>query len=278
MSSTVAAPLVALLTDFGIADGYPGVLKGVILGIAPSARLVDLTHEIPPQDVLAGAWVLHTAWRSFPEDTIFLCVVDPGVGSARRPLALRAGGRWFIGPDNGLFSYVLAAASPGAAVALDDPRYHLPNPSATFHGRDIFAPCAAHLGAGVPLAALGSPLDLASLVVLALARPTWHAGTLSGQIAHVDRFGNLLTNFGPTLTDALLAEPALALTLGGEVIAARAATFAAGPDDAPFLLRDSSGHLSIAVRNGSAAARLGAARGDVVVVHGLPARIGELAR
>ena len=117
------SPPITLLTDFGSRDGYSGVMKGVILGIAPGTALVDLTHEIAPQDVVGAAWVLHTAWRYFPLGTIFLCVVDPGVGSARRPVALAAGGRLFVGPDNGLFSYVLAAAPPDEAVALEDPRF-----------------------------------------------------------------------------------------------------------------------------------------------------------
>src|SRR5258707_4642668 len=161
------SPPIALLTDFGSRDAYPGVMKGVILGIAPGAALVDLTHEIAPQDVTGGAWVLHTAWRFFPLGTIFLCVVDPGVGSARRPVALAAGGRLFVGPDNGLFSYVLAAAPTEEAVALDDPRFHVPHPSATFHGRAIFAPCAAHLARGIPLREISRALAAARLLTLA---------------------------------------------------------------------------------------------------------------
>ncbi|HKB49078.1 MAG TPA: SAM-dependent chlorinase/fluorinase, partial [Ktedonobacterales bacterium] len=185
--------LITLLTDFGSRDGYPGVMKGVILGIVPGAALVDLTHAIAPQDVVGAAWVLHTAWRYFSLGTIFLCVVDPGVGSTRRPIALAAGDRFFVGPDNGLFSYVLAAAPPDEAVALDVPRFHLPDPSATFHGRDIFAPCAAHLARGIPLGKLGSAIAVASLVTFALPRPVWQEDMLHGHVLHVDRFGNLIT-------------------------------------------------------------------------------------
>src|SRR5262249_38210989 len=152
------APVVALLTDFGTADGYVGVMKGVLLGIAPRAQVVDLSHDVPPQQIATGAWILHTAWRYFPPDSIFVCVVDPGVGGARRPVALRAGDRLFVGPDNGLFSYILASEPPESAVILDNPRFHLTAPSATFHGRDIFAPAAGHLAAGVPLASLGTSL------------------------------------------------------------------------------------------------------------------------
>ena len=262
-------PLIALLTDFGTADGYAGVMKGVVLGVAPAVRLVDLTHDIPPQDILTGAWVLHTAWRYFPEETIFLCVVDPGVGGARRPIAQHAGRRSFVGPDNGLFSYVLASGSAEQAVVLDRPEYQLPHPSATFHGRDIFAPSAAHLAAGVPLAALGTPVDVARLVTLLPPPPEWHDDRLAGHILHVDRFGNLITDFGDALADAILATPGVTLQAGDRAITDRAPTFAAGPAGAPFALRDSSGHVAIAVRNGSAAALLGISRGAEVTVRGL---------
>jgi len=264
------SPPIALLTDFGSRDGYPGVMKGVILGIAPGAALVDLTHEIAPQDVAGAAWVLHTAWRYFPLGTIFLCVVDPGVGSTRRPIALAASGRLFVGPDNGLFSYVLAAAPPDEAVALDDPRFHLPHPSATFHGRDIFGPCAAHLARGIPLGKLGSAIAMTSLVTFVLPRPVWQGDMLHGQVLHVDRFGNLITDVAGALAAALLATPSARLAVAGRDISARAHTFAEGPEGEPFLLADSSGHLAIAVRNGSAAALLDAGRGDEVVASGVP--------
>jgi S-adenosylmethionine hydrolase len=262
-------PIIALLTDFGSADGYPGTMKGVILGIASGATLVDLTHEVPPQDVATGAWLLHTAWRFFPAGVIFLCVVDPGVGSERRAVALSAGGRYFVGPDNGLFSYMYAAVSLDAAVALDDPRYQLPNPSATFHGRDIFAPGAAHLAAGVPLAALGSSLDPETLVRLPLPHPERRGDTLAAHVLYVDRFGNLITDLDPDLTDAILADAAVRVEIVGVPITARAATFADAPLDAPALLRDSSGHLALAVREGSAATLLGATRGAEVLVSGV---------
>lgn len=266
-----AAPAIALLTDYGAEDGYMGVMKGVALGIAPGVPLVDLSHEIPPQDVPAGAWVLHTSWHYFPAGTIFLCVVDPGVGGARRAVALRAGGRYFVGPDNGLFSRVLDAAPPEAVVSLENSRYHLPAPSATFHGRDIFAPCAAHLAAGVPLEDLGTPVAPESLVRLPAPQPAWHGDLLAGTVVHVDHFGNLITSLGPPLADAVLAAPATSARLGGHVVSARARTFAAGPAGDPFLLRDSSGHLAIAVRDGSAARRLGVARGAEVLIVGLDA-------
>lgn len=274
MASRVVRPAspspIALLTDFGTRDGYLGIMRGVILGIAPASPVVDLTHEIPAQDVDTGAWVLSTAWRYFPRGTIFLAVVDPGVGSARRAIALRAGERLFVGPDNGLFSLVTAQAPAEEAVSLDNPRYQLPRPSATFHGRDIFAPAAAHLAAGVPLAALGGALAPESLVTLALPTPRRDGDALVGHVLHVDVFGNLITDFAGPLTDALLAVPGVSFTVGGMRVTDRALTFAAGPAGTPFALRDSSGHLAIAVRNGSAASLLGIRRGAEVRAHGAP--------
>jgi S-adenosylmethionine hydrolase len=244
-----------------------------VLGIAPGLPLVDLSHVIAPQDVAAAAWVLHTSWRNFPAGTVFLCVVDPGVGTWRRAVALLVEGYCFVGPDNGLFSYVLESAAPEGAVALDQPRFHRPQVSATFHGRDIFAPCAAHLAAGVPLVDIGSALDPAGLVRLPPLAPTWEdapvGGILTARLVHVDRFGNLITSLGPDLASEILAQPAARVRLGDQEIAQRALTFGEGPVDAPFLLRDSSGYLAIAVRNGSAATRLGGARGDAVTVAGL---------
>ncbi|HLZ22714.1 MAG TPA: SAM-dependent chlorinase/fluorinase [Ktedonobacterales bacterium] len=262
-------PLVALLTDFGTRDGYVGVMKGVMLGIAPDVRLVDLTHEIPPQDVRAAAWVLHTSWRSFPGGTVFLCVVDPGVGTGRRPVALRAGGRFFVGPDNGLFSYVLADTPVERTVVLDKALYHLPTLSATFHGRDIFAPAAAHLARGILLDAAGTPVDPESLVRLPLSQPEWQEDALLGHVLHSDRFGNLITDFGPACTDAILATPEMSMCIAGETIREHCRTFVEGPEEQPFALRDSSGHLMIAVRGGSAAELLGAGVGEAVIVLGL---------
>lgn len=267
-------PLVALLTDFGTRDGYVGVMKGVMLGIASDVRLVDLTHEIPPQDVRAGAWVLHTSWRAFPQGSVFLCVVDPGVGTDRRPVALRAGGQLFVGPDNGLFSYVLAEAPAERAVVLDRPLYHLPAPSATFHGRDIFAPCAAHLARGILLDVVGTPVAVESLVRFPLPQPEWRGDALVGHVLHVDTFGNLITDFAPARTDAILAMPDVSLRIAGEMITERCRTFGEGPQGRTFALRDSSGHLAIAMRDGSAAVLLGAGVGDEVTIAGMSRDVG----
>lgn len=252
-----AVPLIALLTDFGVSDGYPGVMKGVVLGIAPATPLVDLTHEIAPQDVRAGAWVLHTAWRYFPEGSIFLCVVDPGVGSARRPIALKAEERIFVGPDNGLFSYILAEHTDIRAVTLANPRYFAARPSDTFHGRDIFAPAAAWLAAGIAFEELGPALPVESLARLDLPHPEWQSNALLAHVIHIDHFGNILTDIRGLWVQTIFSAPEVRLTIGSQVITARARTFAEGPEGELFLYLDSSGCLAIARRNGSAQATLG---------------------
>ncbi|HKT38508.1 MAG TPA: SAM-dependent chlorinase/fluorinase [Ktedonobacterales bacterium] len=253
-----AVPLIALLTDFGASDGYPGVMKGVILGIAPATPLVDLTHEIAPQDVRAGAWVLHTAWRYFPEGSVFLCVIDPGVGSARRAIALQAGGRIFVGPDNGLFSYLLADPfdADARAVILAYPRYFAAHPSDTFHGRDIFAPAAAWLATGITIEELGPAVPAENLARLPLRQPTWQGDTLIASCAHSDHFGNILTTIAGDLARVVLSASAARLTIADHSVTARARTFAEGPEGELFLYLDSSGHLAIARRNGSALATL----------------------
>lgn len=266
-------PVIGLLTDFGQTDGYVGVMKAVMLGIAPHAALVDLSHEIAPQDIEMGAWALEVSWRYFPLGSVLLCVVDPGVGSARRAIAIETHGRRFVGPDNGLFTYLLDAAESDArarCVSLDDSRYHLPSTSATFHGRDIFAPCAAHLAAGLDLAALGAEVDLTSLARLSIARqPERRGASYRGRVAHVDHYGNLITNISGDLARETLAHPSTYLSLAVRSVRARANHFAAGPAETPFFVLDSSGALAIVVRDGSAARTLGAGRGDDVWLHGL---------
>lgn len=274
MSTAPGRPLVGLLTDFGQSDGYVGVMKAVMLGIAPNVLLVDISHSIAPQDIEMGAWTLGMVWRYFPVGSIFLCVVDPGVGSERRAVALETHGRRFVGPDNGLFTYPLEDAAEDDAmtrcVSLDDTRYHLPTRSATFHGRDIFAPCAAYLAAGVPLLALGAAVAPASLVRLSVARtPVRRGAAYLGRVAHVDHYGNLITNISADLARQALAQPTTRLTIAHHDISARATHFAAGPTEGPFFVLDSSGALAIVVRNGSAAQALAAQRGDDVWLHGI---------
>ncbi|MBI1808557.1 MAG: SAM-dependent chlorinase/fluorinase [Gemmatimonadetes bacterium] len=247
----MAAPTITLLTDFGTADGYVAELKGVLVSLAPEARLVDATHEIPPQDVESARLTLARYWRRFPAGTVHLAVVDPGVGSARAALAVESDGRFLVGPDNGLLSPALLI--PGVRVV------QLPMPSSasrTFHGRDVFAPAAAALATGSSLAELGSPFDgpVVRRTAPVRQRPD---GSAEGEVLAVDRFGNAITN--------LIARSGTYEVGGRYVRLVRA--YADATDGEPVALAGSSGLVEIAVRDGNAAARLALTRGMPVVHH-----------
>lgn len=256
---TEARPVIALMTDFGLGDGDVGVMKGVIAGISPEAHIIDITHAVAPQNVPSAAWILEASYRYFPKGTVFVCVIDPGVGSSRGAIAVHAGDWYFIGPDNGLFSYVYAEQTVHEAVALTNSMYHLSQVSATFHGRDIFAPTGAHLSRGVALHELGPALDTASLIRLDTTAPVRQGERIAGSILHVDNFGNLITNIPLTLVpDLFTCEAVKILFASGEVVERRRRFFADGPNDGqPFIYGDSSGYIGIAVRNGNAAQTLG---------------------
>jgi S-adenosylmethionine hydrolase len=261
MAQTHVHPVIALMTDFGIGDGDVGVMKGVIAGITPGAHIIDITHEIAPQQIPSGAWILAAAYRYFPTNTVFVCVVDPGVGSSRGAIALHAGEWFFVGPDNGLFSYVLAEQPVHAAVLLSNPAYHRQSVSSTFHGRDIFAPVGAHLARGTTstLRELGPALDPATLQRLEVGQPARRGSTIEAHIIHVDNFGNLITNIPLSMVPDLfdVARVQIAFPQNQRVVDRRRRFFADGPDDGqPFIYGDSSGYVGVAVRNGSAAKTL----------------------
>jgi S-adenosylmethionine hydrolase len=254
-----ASGIVTLLTDFGTDDAYVGIVKGVILAVNPTARIVDLTHAIPPQDVRRGALALEAAYRFFPPGTVHLAVVDPGVGGARRPLAVRADGHVFVGPDNGLLGF--CAGRPGArAVALTESRYYRAGRrgvSRTFHARDIFAPVAGHCSRGVPLRRLGPAVR--RLVRLETPAPRRVAGRVVGEVLLADRFGNLLTNV--TATDLPAPPSACRLTVAGRRVPGLVSRYGDRPVGALGALIESSGRVEIFVREGSALARLGVGPG-----------------
>ena len=269
MTDNLQHPIVALMTDFGTGEGDIGVMKGVIAGITPDAHIIDITHDIPPQRVASGAWVLASGYRYFPANTVFVCVVDPGVGSSRGAIALHAGEWFFVGPDNGLFSYILAEQPAHAAALLSNPAYHLRHVSSTFHGRDIFSPVGAHLAreGAVLMGDLGVAIDPASLKRLESSTPVRHGSTIEAHIIHVDNFGNLITSIPlsmlPNLFD--LSQAQASLPGRGKVINQRRRFFADGPEDGePFIYGDSSGYVGIAVRNGNAAQTVGGAYGDAI--------------
>lgn len=253
-------PVIALLTDFGLQDHYVGTMKGVMTGICPDASLIDLTHDVPPQDVFAGALELAAAYRFFPAGTVFLCVVDPGVGSSRRAIAARAGTYTFVAPDNGLVSLAVGEA-PVDAVELTNPKYALEPVSRTFEGRDRFAPAAAWLAAGVELASCGRRIN--DIVRIELP-PVWAAGAVvDGEVIRVDRFGNLVTNIRSGVLDRLGHDGARDMTIAGRSIPI-VSTYADVARGEAAALVGSSGYLEISVNGGSAATALGSGRGTPV--------------
>lgn len=268
-----AAPsIVTLTTDFGTEDAYVSAMKGTMLSIAPDARLVDVSHQIDAQDVMESAFVLKSAQPYFPKGTVHLVVVDPGVGTSRRAIALRKNDHWFVGPDNGVFPLIMDEESPDAAVMLDNPeKWRTDAPSNTFHGRDIFAPAAAHLAAGCSLEDLGS--SIGTLEPLRWARPITSPQTVQGWILHVDHFGNCITNIRrSTLDTALdLDAPPTAATLpldeayvGTTILHDLHSTYGDVGEEDPLLLFGSTGFLEVAVNGGSAAERLDIRKGDTV--------------
>ena len=255
--------IISLLTDFGTQDGFVGILKGVILGINPSVSIVDLSHEVQPQDILMGALILRSAIAFFPPGTIHVAVVDPGVGSTRRPIIVETATALLVGPDNGLLSVAAPPESVQRVIHLTKSRYFLPHVSHTFHGRDIFAPVAAHLSRGVfpeDFGPVGTTMERLALPVVA---HTPHQ--ITGSVIALDRFGNIVTNI--TAADLLpFPMESLSVSIGPVQIHGLASTYASVPVGAVTALLNSWGMLEIAVRNGSAAQQLGVPRGSAVVI------------
>jgi S-adenosylmethionine hydrolase len=261
----MSRPLITLTTDFGRSDSYAGTMKGVILGICPEATLVDLSHEIPPQAVRQAAYLLSTAAPYFPPGTVHLAVVDPGVGSARRPIAVQTERATYVAPDNGLLSLALAASPARLAIHLTEPRYCLPQISTTFHGRDIFAPAAAHLACGVDPCQMGDTIRLAELVQLPALEPVQQQdGSWRGEVLHIDHFGNLVTSFRGSEVPAQCS-----VGVAGELVTGLKRTFCEVEPGELVAYPGSGGFVEIAEREGSAAARLGIGVGAPVWVRDL---------
>lgn len=257
--------LITLLTDFTEKDGYPGVMKGVILCIAPDARIVDLSHDIAPQDVLGAALLLGRSAPCFPDGAVHVCVVDPGVGTRRRGIIARLDRQFYVGPDNGLMTLLYRQALKENLAAeihlLENPDFQLHPVSHTFHGRDIFAPAAAHLVNGAALKSFGGRLE--DPVLLSLPEAERTDGGWKGQVIHIDAFGNLACN----LCAEHIANPEFArIHIKGQVIQGIKTTFGEGKTGEMVAVMDSFGWLSVCVVNGSAAERLGVRTGEHVYV------------
>jgi S-adenosylmethionine hydrolase len=258
-------PVITLTTDFGLQDGHVGAMKGIITSIAPAVNLVDISHHIPPQDIQHGGFVLMTAYAFWPADTIHLVVIDPGVGTGRKAVAVQTEKGIFVAPDNGVLSYVLARERVIAAVSLTNPEYWHQPVSPVFHGRDIFGPAAAYLAVGVPLSSLGEPIDAELLISLPVPGPQRHSdGHITAHVQHIDTFGNCTTDVPG---DWVRARSHWRVEVKGQRIDHINRTFGDVSEGALVALVDSTDFVAIAVRNGSAARELGLALGSPVVLY-----------
>ena len=257
-------PVIALLSDFGSRDHYAGTMKGVMLGICPDATLVDITHDVPAHDVVDGALQLAAACRYFPSGTIFLAVVDPGVGSSRRGIAADTGDYRFVAPDNGVLTVALRDLPPKRLVELTERRYARPTVSRTFEGRDRFAPAAAWLAKGIQLTALGRPITDYQRLDIPLPEITGEG--LRGVVLRVDRFGNVVTNIDRRTFEAVARASPVQVSADGHRVEQIVANYAEIPAGGVCALFGSTDHLELAANSASAAEQLGLARGAVVEV------------
>jgi len=257
--------IVTLLTDFGVRDAFVGIMKGVILGICPSCRIVDLTHDVEAQQVRAAALLLRSAGSYFPDGTIHVAVVDPGVGSARRAIVVDTTHGLLVGPDNGVLSLAAERLGIRQIHELRPGALSLATLSNTFHGRDLFAAAAAHLARGVPVAECGPRIDSLQQVEIAVAAV--HESSITGEVIHVDHFGNLITNIGAELLTRFHGH-SLLVTIGDTHIRGLVTSYAAVSEGCPLAVVASWDTLEIAVRNGNAAQTLAARPGSPVRVVG----------
>ena len=253
--------IIALTTDFGYKDPFVGIMKGVIAGINPQARIIDLSHGVAPQDIMGAALILRHSVNHFPRGSIHVAVVDPGVGGARRPILIEAAGNYFIGPDNGVLSLALGNKEPARIIYLSNANYHRHPVSATFHGRDIFAPVAAHIALGVDVTAFGEPVQ--DFTRIAWPGITKSSAGLHGEIVYIDGFGNLFTNVTERELEDLPVDK-LAISVGDVVIQGLTAYYSAGGKGSCVALINSWGLLEIAVYQGDAQQHCGARIGDKI--------------
>ena len=267
-------PILTLTTDFGTSDTYVGIMKGVILSINPKAQIVDLTHAVPPQDIYEAAFSIYSAYRYFPKGTIHIIVVDPGVGSDRRAIVCQTENAFFVCPDNGVLSYLLQNVENEGkqsvnTVEIQNKAYSLPEVSHTFHGRDIFAPVAAHLSLGVPLADIGQSVQ--TLVQLPIRVPELSGNMLIGQIVKIDRFGNAITNISESAIDRLKNTStgkmsAYEIRIGRVRLNRLNRAYAESGIGKPLAIIGSSGLLEIAINGGNAKESLELKWEDPVVI------------
>lgn len=256
-------PIVTLTTDFGHRDHYVAALKAIMLSINRDVRMIDISHEIPAQDIMACAWVLRNSAFLFPSGTIHLVVVDPTTGTQRKPLAVKIKDQLFVGPDNGLFALV-ADKTEFEAIELTNTSYWASQRSNTFNGRDIFAPIAAHLANGVPLEELGTPLD--SITTYRWATPTNDRDSISGWVVHIDNFGNVITNISKELYQHCIAGRNSKFYVGNTIVNNLSSTFNSVPEGEPVAVFGSADTVEIAINKGNAQLMLGVQKGAPVTI------------
>ena len=256
--------IITLMTDFGTSDHYGGVMKGVILNINPQMQIIDITHTIPPQDIQAAAFLIDSAYRYFPIGSIHVIVVDPGVGSERRALVCQTETAYFVCPDNGILTHILRNEEHIRTVAVENSAYFLPQVSNTFHGRDIFAPVAAHLSRGVPIGVLGSPV--AQPVQLPIPKPQVMDKAIIGHIVWIDSFGNLVTDISHEIVKLLERRNGLVICAGSARIDHINRSYAESAVGEALAIVGSFNRLEISINQGNAAQILGLKRGDRITI------------
>ncbi len=258
--------LITLTTDFGLTDEFVGVVKGVLLCHAPAATLIDISHSIPPQDVRTGAWMVAASYPYFPDGTIHLVVIDPGVGSSRNILAMQANKHFFVGPDNGVFTLLIQNCLVQQAVLVENKKYFLAGISSTFHGRDIMAPVAGRIAQGLELHEFGRQINPEQCCQLNLPAAVHYQNHILGSLIHIDHFGNMRTSITAQDIAALPSKKNLSIHCCGTTIHSLSDSYSISPEGQLLALIDSRNHLEIAARNGNAAQLTGALIGDEVVI------------
>ncbi len=262
----MARSIITLLTDFGWGDGHIGAMKGVILRINPDCRVIDLAHQVAPHDILGAAFVLGQTYAFYPPGTIHLVVVDPGVGGTRRPLVIKTRDYLFVGPDNGCFTIVLMQEQEKRAYELAEERFRLPRVSQTFHGRDIFAPAAAHLSLQINPEEMGPAVASADLTRLAIPKPLVDGATLLGEVIRVDSFGNLITNISQEELGKFAGDESIEIGIKGTLIKGLKSSYEKDKDGEVIALWGSAGLLEIALKERNLHQELGWGRGEKVSI------------
>lgn len=257
-------PIITLLTDFGLKDPYVASMKGVILSINPQCTLVDITHQVSPYDIKEGAFILAQAYSTFPKGTIHLSVVDPGVGSPRKPILFVTKNYFFIGPDNGLFTFALKREKLKKVIALGKMEFFLPEVSPTFHGRDLFAPVAAHLSFGIAPESFGRVIK--SWNEISFPEPVLRQEKLIGEVVHIDTFGNLVCNIDYKNLHKFSKSRPFVIKIGKRTMRGLKKGYWEGRKDEPMALIGSGGFLEISVREGNAQRLLKAKKGDPIKI------------